>query len=82
MPDFVPRPRSWAYRCTFSYPSRSPTRWKYGLQEFARARRSSMGPCPGQNQHPPEQVRRVEGVITPSLRPAIATTILKTEQGW
>ena len=24
----------------------------------------------------------VSGVITPSVRPAIATTILKTEQGW
>ena len=41
-----------------------------------------MGPWPGQNQQPPSQVMRVEGVITPSVRPAMATTILKTEQGW
>ncbi len=41
-----------------------------------------MGPWPGHIQQPPLQSWIVSGVITPSVRPATATTILKTEQGW
>jgi len=52
------------------------------LQDTASARRRSMGPCPAHIQQPFWQRYVVSGVITPSDSPAIATTILNTEQGW
>jgi hypothetical protein len=51
------------------------------LQDAASARRKSRGPWPGHIEQPFWQLYTVAGVITLSDSPAIATTVLKTEQG-